>query len=81
MGTYWASDEGVERREEMSKDPYRRTDEYLAPRRAGGFGDGRLISTGLNDHHASDAGAVTRQKNSKGASRRLEYISTPSLVI
>ena len=39
MGTYWASDEGVERREEMSKDPYRRTDEYLAPRRAGGFGD------------------------------------------
>ena len=42
MGTYWASDEGVERRE------YQRTDEYLAPLRAAGFGDGEKISDGAS---------------------------------
>lgn len=45
-------------------------EERLDKQRAGGFQDGRLVSAGLNDHHASPAGAVTRDKISDGASRR-----------
>ena len=42
MTEYWKSKEGVARRKDMSKD------EFLAPRRANGFGDGRLISDGAS---------------------------------
>ena len=60
LDKYWASEAGIAERKRRSGDA------FLAPRRAGGFVDGRLISTGLNDHHASDAGAVTREKQFKG---------------
>ena len=73
LDKYWASEAGIAERKRRSGDA------FLAPRRAGGFGDGRLISTGLNDHHASDAGAVTRGKISDGASQRsISLVDTSS---
>ena len=42
LNEYWKSKEGVAERERRSGDA------FLAPRRAGGFGDGRLISDGAS---------------------------------
>ena len=42
LNEYWKSKEGVAERERRSKDA------YLAPRRAGGFGDGDKISDGAS---------------------------------
>ena len=49
MTEYWKSKEGVARRKDMSKD------EFLAPRRANGFGgaDGEKISAGASRRSAA----------------------------